>query len=94
MLIQITNYTITLMHITYYTIMFIHTTYYTLMLIQIHIYSLMHNIDIFSTNTSEQNAKITNNLRFGLFHGLKIYPKAEYYIVLEEDLILAQDFYR
>lgn len=38
-------------------------------------------------------AKISRNVRFGLFNIMRKYPKADKFIVLEDDLILSPDFY-
>ncbi|XP_037787988.1 uncharacterized protein LOC119583528 isoform X2 [Penaeus monodon] len=38
-------------------------------------------------------AKISRNVRFGLFNIIKQFPKADKFIMLEDDLILSPDFY-
>ncbi|XP_042861866.1 uncharacterized protein LOC122247006 isoform X1 [Penaeus japonicus] len=38
-------------------------------------------------------ARISRNLRFGLFNAIKKFPEADKFIVLEDDLILSPDFY-
>ncbi|KAK7017543.1 Protein O-linked-mannose beta-1,2-N-acetylglucosaminyltransferase 1 [Halocaridina rubra] len=37
--------------------------------------------------------RVSRNLRFGLFTALKRFPKADKFIILEDDLILSPDFY-
>ncbi|RXG54285.1 Protein O-linked-mannose beta-1,2-N-acetylglucosaminyltransferase 1, partial [Armadillidium vulgare] len=41
----------------------------------------------------EKAVLISRNLRFALYQGLKLYPKAKSFILLEDDLLVAPDFY-
>ena len=37
--------------------------------------------------------RVSRNLRFGLYNGLRIFPDSKTFIVLEDDLIVSPDFY-
>ena len=37
---------------------------------------------------------VSRNLRFAFYHALEMYPEAQNFIVLEDDLVLSPDFYK
>lgn len=56
-------------------------------------YSVCVNVVPVGRPEGSYAVRVSRTLRFALFNALKIFPEADKFIVLEDDLILSPDFY-